>query len=272
MGNNKFRDKVVLITGASKGIGRTTAFILANKGAKIVLTGRDEKALYDVQSRIVNQGGNAVSFIGDITDWKTCKKLVQFSVDHYNDLNIVINNAGVSMRGNFSNLEFEVIDKVYRTNLIGATYISAIALPFLRKSKGSLVFVSSIAGIRGLPYNSIYCASKMGLRGLAESVRIEEYQNDIHVGLIYVGITQIDKGKTTIGANGNHIPLKDRSSRNIMSQEEVAHAIIKNIQNRKFISTLSSLGKLNLIVQKFIPKLSEFLLIQNTNKIIINGR
>ena len=272
MRHMNFKDKVTLITGASKGIGRTTANKLAQLGAKIVLTGRDEKALYEVQKNIKDQGGNAVFYAGDICDEGSCRDAVEFTLNTYKDLDILINNAGVSMRGGFSDMNFEVIDRVYRTNLVGATYISAISLPFIRKAKGSMVFVSSIAGIRGLPYNSVYCASKMALRGIAESIRIEEYGNDVHVGLIYVGITEIDKGKQTLATNGKFITLKDRKDRKIMTQDEVARAIIENIMNRKFISTLSGLGKLNSFVQKLSPRLAEYILSKSVDRVIQDGQ
>ncbi len=272
MEHKRFSDKVVLITGASKGIGRKTAFKMANLGAKVVLTGRDKAALHRVYEKIGEMGGNSAYIQGDICDQDCCKEMVRFTLDRYGKLDILINNAGVSMRGNFSELEFEVIDRVYRTNLIGATFISAVSLPYIRRSNGSIVFVSSIAGIRGLPFNSVYCASKMALRAIAESIRIEEFKNNIHVGLVYAGITQIDPGKQTIGSGGDMITLNDRSKRKIMTQEEVALAILGNIEDRKFISVLSPLGKLNSVVQRISPKLSEFILCRSIDKIVQDGK
>ena len=266
-----FKDKVALITGASKGIGRAIAIELADLGVRVVLNGRDQTALKNVQEMIVTHGGTALYHVSDITDSASCKELIMFVIRNFDRIDILINNAGISMRGFLSELNYKVIDDVYRTNLISASFLSAMALPYVRQNKGSIVFVSSAAGIRGLPYQSIYCASKMALRALAEAIRIEEYKNEVHVGLVYVGTTENDPGKTTLGANGKYLVLKDRVRSKVLAQSEVAKEVVQNISRRQFVTTLSFLGKLNLIVQRLSPRLGEYILIRNINRILMKS-
>ena len=121
--------------------------------------------------------------------------------------------------------------------------------------------------IRGLPGLSAYCSSKTALRTIAESIRIEEAKSGLHVGLIQVGITEIEFDKQTIGANGELQTISDRSKFKVMSMESVAKSIIKNIQKRKFISTLTGIGKLNAIMQTLMPNLLEKILIKSIDKI-----
>jgi short-subunit dehydrogenase len=128
------------------------------------------------------------------------------------------------------------------------------------------VFISSLAGIRGLPLLSAYGASKMALRGIAESIRIEEAKHGIHVGLIYVAMTEIAHNKEAIGADGAMVVLETRKNRKVQSTEFVARAVAKNIRQRKFITTLSGLGKLNSFLQSRFPSLVERIILMNMKK------
>lgn len=271
MKTTEFKNKVVVITGSSQGIGKTTAIQLSNLGAKIVLNGRDKNKLYEVETYIKNLGGHATSYCCDITCPDNAKRLIKHAIKHFGSLDILINNAGVSMRGNFSELKPEVFETVFNINVHGAVNTSLYAIPYIRKSKGSIVFISSVAGIHGLPNNSAYSSSKMALRAIAESIRIEEAQSNIHVGLIYAGITQIEKGKKTIAADGSLISVRNRSSANAQSMQLVANAIIKNIKQRKFRTTLSFLGKLNAFLQSLAPDLVEYVLINSSRKVALKS-
>src|SRR5690606_20248705 len=157
--------------------------------------------------------------------------------------------------------------QVLNSNFLGAVLPTQLALPHLRKSKGSVVFISSVAGIRGLPGLAPYCASKMALRALAESLRIEEYQSNIHVGLIYVGITEIVDRKESIGPDGKAVMLQKRDDGKAQSIDYVAKKVIRNIKKRRFITTLSFMGKMNAFLQPRLPQLVEWLIVRSTRKI-----
>ena len=156
----------------------------------------------------------------------------------------------------------------FKINVVGATNLTILALPYIREAKGSIVFISSLAGVRGLPGLSAYCASKLALRGIAESLRIEEARSGIHVGLIHVSQTEVDLDKVAMDASGKMVPLPDRSQLKVTPRDKVVRAILTNIRKRKFITTMTLLGKLNVLMQTFAPGLLEKILIKNTDRIL----
>ena len=267
MKTENFKDKVAIITGSSRGIGKATAVELSRQGASIILNGRNKKNLSKVEKYKESTGGNVISVCGDICNPDHAKNLIDKAIETFGKLDILINNAGVSMRGNFGDLKPEVFKSVFDINVLGTVNTSIYALPHIKESNGSIVFVSSVAGIRGLPDTSAYCSSKMALRAIAESIRIEEFKSNIHIGLIYVGITEIENNKKTISADGSLLTLSDRSGFKVQTLNQVANSILRNIRKRKFRTVLSGMGKLNAFLQPIAPQLVEKILIR-TNKII----
>ena len=262
-----FKGKVAIISGSSQGIGKTTAVELAKLGVKVILNGRNEERLEKAILELSETYPNVTGFVADLTNPEQAKLLVKKTISHFGRLDILINNAGISMRGDFSDLNPDVFTQVYNTNVLGVTNLTIPAMNYLKENNGHLIFVSSLAGIRGLPGLSAYCSSKTALRTIAESIRIEEAKSGLHVGLIQVGITEIEFDKQTIGANGELQTISDRSKFKVMSMESVAKSIIKNIQKRKFISTLTGIGKLNALMQTLMPNLLEKILIKSIDKI-----
>lgn len=262
-----FQDKVAIITGSSRGIGRATAIELVKNGASVVLNGRNQERLTQAENEIKALGGNVLAVCGDVSIASDAKDLIDKTIAAFGRLDILINNAGVSMRGDMSDLNPEVFKKVFETNVYGVVNLTIPAMPHIKKTQGSIVFISSLAGIRGLPGLSAYCSSKMSLRAIAESIRIEEAKSKIHVGLIFVGFTEIEFKKETISADGSMITISDRSKFKVQSTESVAKAILKNIRKRKFRTTLTSIGKLNAIMQPLMPNIVEKILIRSVDKI-----
>ena len=209
---------------------------------------------------------NIVSYCCDVSEINQANKLIKTAIQHFGKLDILINNVGISMRGDVADLNPEVFKTVFESNVLGSVYPTVPALKELRKTKGSVVFISSLAGIRGLPFLSAYSSSKMALRGIAESIRIEEQKYNIHVGLVLVGITQIDHNKETISSDGSKRVLKKRDSSKVDSTERVAKEVVKNIQKRKFITTLTTIGKLNKFLQARFPMLVEKIILGNLDK------
>lgn len=263
---SKLKGKVAVITGSSRGIGKAIAIDLANQGVSIVLNGRNESRLAETESEIKKIHDNVVSFCCDVSDVDASKNLIETAVKKFGKLDILINNVGVSMRGDVAELNPEVFKTVFESNVLGTVNPTIPAIPELRKTKGSVIFISSLAGIRGLPYLSAYCSSKMALRAIAESIRIEEKQHSIHAGLIFVGITQIEHNKETIAADGSKITLQDRKGKSVQTTEYVASMVRKNIEKRKFATTLTGIGKLNKFMQARFPLLVEKLILKNLHK------
>ena len=267
MRKQAFKDKVVIITGSSQGIGKATALSFLELGATIVLNGRNQERLDDTAAELSQNGGTVVAIKGDVTNEEDAKQLIEQTVSRFGRLDILINNAGISMRGDFIKLDPEVYRSVFDVNVIGVTNVTIPALPHIKKSKGSIIFVSSLAGIRGLPGLSAYCSSKMALRGIAESIRIEEAKTGLHVGLVQVGMTEIEFDKKTISADGSLVTINDRSKMKVSTKESVAKAIVKNVKRRKFITTLTGLGKLNAFMQSIAPGIVEQVLISQKDRI-----
>lgn len=170
----KFHNRVAIITGSSRGIGKAIAIELVKNGASVVLNGRNKERLTQAENEIKLLGGKVLTVCCDVSIPGQAEILINNTIETFGKLNILINNAGVSMRGDFSELNPEVFKTVYETNVFGVVNPTIYAMPYIKKSQGSIVFISSVAGIRGLPGLSAYCSSKMALRGIAESIRIEE--------------------------------------------------------------------------------------------------
>ena len=268
MKNKLFQDKVAIITGSSRGIGKAIAIELAKQGASIVLNGRNEERLKETEAVIREINPNVVAFCGNVSDTEASKQLIQTAIESFGKLDILINNVGVSMRGTMAELSSEVFPKVFESNVYGTVNPTIAAIPHLRKTNGSIVFISSLAAIRGLPGLSAYCSSKMALRAIAESIRLEEKKHNIHVGLIQVGITEIEYNKETISADGSLKFLEARDKAKVQTTRQVALATLKNIKKRKFITTLTGLGKLNKFMQARFPMLVEKIILKNMDKFV----
>jgi short-subunit dehydrogenase len=268
MGSQRFMGKVAIITGSSRGIGKAIAMELARNGAYIVLNGRNRERLIETENEVRNMQTRVISVCCDVSTITGSQLLINETVNAYKRIDILINNAGVSMRGNVSELNPDVFKTIFESNVFSSVYPTIPALKHLRLSQGSIVFISSLAGIRGLPSLSAYCSAKMALRALAESIRIEEASFKIHIGLIYVGLTEIEKGKETVLANGSKMILEPRSGKGVYTMESVAKAVIKNISKRKFVTILTTIGKLNAFMQAYFPMLVEWIILHNLKKFV----
>lgn len=258
--------KVAIITGSSRGIGKAIALELAAEGYTIVLNGRSEKRLADTLEIIQKTQPNSISICCDVSILEGANLLISKTIETFGRLDILVNNVGISMRGHVAELNPEVFKTVFESNVLGTVYPTIPAIDHLRKTQGSIVFISSLAGIRGLPGLSAYCSSKMALRAIAESIRIEEKKNNIHVGLIFVGITDIEHNKETIAADGSKRVLASRKDKKVQSTESVAKAVYKNIRRRKFITVLTGIGRLNAFMQPRMPLIVERLILKNIHK------
>lgn len=267
MTHQKFKDKVALITGSSMGIGKATAILLATQGARLVLNGRNPEKLKQTAQALESSGFTVLAVQADVSKVDDCKRLIDKTIEHYGRLDILINNAGMSSRGYFEELDPKVFQDMMDINFLGCVYPSRFAIPYLKESCGSLVFISSVAGIRGLPETIMYCASKMALTSIAESLKVELAEYQIHVGIIYVGITQNEAGKQVIGKDGALVPLESRQNRRAQRPEQVARSIVRNIRKRKFKSVLTPLGKINYLANIFFPRLVDRVLIKAKDRI-----
>lgn len=251
-------NRVVLITGGGKGIGRETAKLFALQKARIIITGRGEQALLETSSYINSQGGRCDYFIGDVTNIDDCQRIIRAVNEKYHRLDILINNAGMSMRGLFQDTDLALFHKIIDINFSGAVNMTKYALPMLIESRGSVLFISSLSGLKGIPGIAPYATAKMALTGFSESLRSEVYQHHVHVGIIYVGFTENDNNKQIYSESGELIPL--RRDKNSDTQKGVARSVLKAVHKRKATMYLTFAGKMANVMYRLFPRLSSFLL------------
>jgi len=258
--------KVAVITGSSRGIGKAIAIELASNGASIVLNGRDLARLIATEEEIKKWHDNVIHVCCDVSTIQGGELLIDETIKHFGRIDFLINNVGISMRGNLADINPVAFKTVLESNILGVVYPTIPSIRFLRKTRGSIIFISSLAGIRGLPGLAAYCSSKMALRALAETIRLEETKNNLHVGLILVGYTENDDGKETLSSDGTKILLAPRKGKGVQTKESVAKAVINNILKRKYLTILTGIGKLNAFLQARFPLLVERILLKNLDK------
>ncbi len=247
------KDNVVVITGASSGIGKALAYTYAAKGSKVVIGARNHSKLLEIVEDLKLKGHEVTFVQTDVSKESDCNNLIQTAINQYGGVDILINNAGISMRALFEDTDLEVIRKLMDVNFWGTVYCTKYALPHLIQSKGSIVGVSSVAGIKGLPARSGYSASKFAMVGFLESVRIENLKNGLHVLTAFPGFTTSNIRNTALDAKGSEQSESPRDEQKMMSADAVSHHIYHAVRKRKNTITLTSQGKMTALVNKFFP-------------------
>lgn len=259
-------DKVVLITGATSGIGKALALAFGQAGAVVVITGRNQQNLQLTAQELRAQHITHLALQADVSQEKDCENMVAETVKQFGKLDILINNAGISMRALFLNLELEVIRKVMEINFFGTVYATKFALPHIIKTKGSVIGISSIAGYRGLPGRTGYSASKFAMHGFLETLRTELMPLGVHVMVACPGFTSSNIRNTALAANGQAQGESPRDEGTMMSAEEVAHLILKATRHRKRDLVMTTQGKLTVFLNKWLPGLTDRLVLNHFKK------
>jgi NAD(P)-dependent dehydrogenase (short-subunit alcohol dehydrogenase family) len=196
------RDKVVLITGGSSGIGRATAVRLAGYGAKLALAARGKVGLEEAAAAVRQSGAEALVLPTDVTESEQCRRAVEDTVAHFGRLDALLCSAGLSMRAYFDSSNLAALEQVVRVNLFGTLYPTYYAVPHVKRSRGSLVAVSSLSGQRGVPSYAVYGATKFAVRGLYESLRLELRRDGVHVGVFSPGFVDTPLRERVLGPDG----------------------------------------------------------------------
>lgn len=247
------KDKVVIITGASSGIGKALAFELGRAGAKVVITGRNAQNLASTAEELSKEKIEHLPLIADVSLEEDNQNMVKEVIKKYGKINILINNAGLSMRALFEEVNLNVIKQLMDINFFGTVYATKYALPYILQSKGSIVGISSIAGYRGLPGRTAYSASKFAMHGFLEALRTELLKKDVHILLACPGFTQSNIRKAALTDDGTTQGETPRDEHKMMTSEEVASHIHKAILKRKRTLTLTRQGKLTVFLNKWFP-------------------
>lgn len=247
------KDKVVIITGASSGIGLALAFKFGSVGAKIVISGRNMENLMLAEKQLKEKNITAISFVGDVASEIDSSLLINRAIKEYGKIDVLICNAGISMRAMFNEVDVEVLKKLMDTNFWGTVYACKFALPWLLKSKGSIVGISSIAGYRGLPARTGYSASKFAMHGFLESLRTEVLKKDVHVLVACPSFTSSNIRNNALIADGSSQGESPLEEGKIMSAESVAEIIYKGVLNRKRDLVMTFQGKMTVFLNKLFP-------------------
>lgn len=253
-GNRALKDRVVIITGASSGIGEASAREFASHGVKLVIAARNIEKLQDISYQLKDKCEvHAVKC--DVSKEGDCKNLINSTLEKFGKIDILVNNAGISMRAMFTDLDLSVIKKLMDVNFWGTVYCTKYALPHILKQKGSVVGVISIAGFKGLPARTGYSASKFAIYGFLDTLRVEHLKDNLHVMIFAPGFTASSIREKALVADGSNQGETPRDEAKMMSAEECAKHLIKGIKKRKSQVVLTPVGKTLVTLNKFFPRL-----------------
>lgn len=251
------KDKVVIITGGSSGIGKALAEKFGLEGSKVLITGRNKRdldiAVNEMRSKQITISG----FQADVSKEEDNRAMAEEAIRLYGSIDILINNAGISMRASFHEVDLEVVKKVMEINFFGVLYATKYCLPEIIKNQGSVVGISSIAGYRGLPGRTGYSASKFALNGFLEVLRTELLHTGVNVLTACPGFTSTNIRRRSLTKDGSHQGESPRDEENMMTSEEVAHHIYRAVVKRKRILVLTGLGKVAVWLNKVWPSLAD---------------
>lgn len=251
------KDKVVVITGGSSGIGKALADVFGQEGSHVLITGRNQTDLDRTVEELSAKGISIIGFRADVAVEEDNKKMVDATLDHFGKIDILINNAGISMRALFEETDVEVIKEIMNTNFFGAVYATKYCLPEIIKNKGSIIGISSIAGFRGLPGRTGYSASKFALNGFLESLRLELGAHGIHVLTACPGFTSTKIRKRALTKDGSLQGVSPREENHMMTAEACAHYVYHATVKRRRTLILTTQGKLTVFMNKWFPGLAD---------------
>src|SRR6185503_12917042 len=252
----KVKDKIIVITGASSGIGKSLAIEFAKRGANLVLGARQYVTLCELTDQLISEHSiKAIAVACDVTKEEDCEHLIKQAILTYGKIDVLVNNAGISMRALFVDADIEVLKAVMDVNFWGTVYCTKYALPEILKTKGTVVGVSSIAGYKGLPGRTGYSASKFAMNGFLDVLRVENLKNGINVLTACPGFTASNIRTNSLDKDGKQQGESTMQEEKMMTSDEVAKIIANGIENRARTLIMTGQGKLMVFLNKFFPKL-----------------
>ncbi len=250
----------LVLTGATEGIGREMALQLADEGAVLTLAARNRERLDIIVKECQERGARVQGIVTDVADQSQCNGLIDAAAK-FAPIEGLINNAGITMWTEFEKLEtLDVLEQVMRVNYLGAAYLTHAALPHLRKSKGRLAVISSLAGLTGVPTRSGYAASKHAVIGFFDSLRIELLGSGVSVTIVAPNFVRSKIHERALTADGTELGQSPLANRKVMSSEECARQSIDAIMKRQRLRVMTPQGHtlrwLRLLVPRYVDKLA----------------
>lgn len=260
------KDKVVVITGGSSGIGKALAEVFGQKGSRILITGRNAGDLAAAVEDLKKKGIDARGFTSDVSREDDNRNMAAEAIKHFGRIDVLINNAGITMRALFEEVSMDVIRQVMDINFFGVLYATKYCLPEIIKNKGSVIGISSIAGYRGLPARAGYSSSKFALNGFLEVLRTEMLNRGVHVMTACPGFTTSNIRKRSLTKDGTLQGDSPRNEEKMMSAEVCAQHIYAATLRRKNILILTMQGKFTVFLNKWFPGLTDRLVYRVMSK------
>ena len=240
----KWDNKVVLVTGSCRGIGVEIAKQLLDMNARVVFHSKHTPLPVDPSIIEAFTFNRAIFLQADLRNASEVEQVIAAAIDKFERLDVVINNAGISAFGSMEQIELSIFREVLDTNLLGSVHISKAAIPALKKTKGSILYVSSLAGLFGVPRYISYSMSKAALRQLRDGLALELHDTGVHVGLVYLGFVDNDTAKYALDSVGNKLAIPQRNKLLSISKRYASKSILTSVEKRKSVSYIPLSGKL----------------------------
>jgi len=251
-----FADKVIVVTGASQGIGRALCLELATQRPRLVLAARDQEALETVAALCRTRGAEALVVPTDVADASACRTLVERAVERFEALDVLVNNAGIGMLARFAEVtDLRPYERLMRVNYLGSVYPTHYALPHLLRARGQIVAVSSLAGLNGVPLRTAYAASKHAQIGFFDSLRVELRGSGVAVTVVCPYFVQSEIRRRSPGPDGARVAGSPVREGEIMSAEECARRIVRAMAQRQRMLVMTAKGRLGRFVKLVAPAL-----------------
>jgi short-subunit dehydrogenase len=259
-----FKDKAFIVTGASSGLGRSIAKLLAENGAAVTIMARTKTALEDLRQA---SGGTFLVQPGDVTRPGDCENVVRATVDTFGKLDGLIHNAGVSMRARAAETNAHVYQDLMAVNFLSMVYLFQASLPHIEKTRGHMAAVSSMMGRYATQERSGYNASKHALQGFMDSIRIELMRTGVHVMVASPGFIQTNNSVNALTADGSPYGRMDNALAKGLTPDKTARIILKGLKHRKRdVFPAGPREKLGLLLSKWAPGLLDRVLLASKVK------
>jgi len=255
MSETAFRDNVTIITGASAGIGLEIALQLARQGASLALAARNPALLAEAAIRCEGVGAAVIAIPTDVSDKLQCEALVEATVTRFGRVDTLINNAGISMHARFDELrDIDAVERITAINYFGSVYCTWFALPYLKKTHGRIVAISSLTGKNGVPTRTLYAGTKHAMAGFFDSLRIELRRDGVSVTVIYPGFVDTPIAERALGPDGKPLGTRPVVKNAIMGAEECARLTIEAASKRKREVIMTGRARVGMILKAIWPE------------------